>query len=98
MKESSKRRFIMLGFAVLFAVAALLGGCDNTGVGNKTLMDVTYTYDKAIIQLANGEVVDVKVKSWNDYDGEQLQIVAEDGTVYLTNSFRCDLIKTKKED
>lgn len=79
--------------ATLLSIAALssiLVGC-----GNRTLLDLNYTYDRAIIQLPDGTVIDTKIKAWSDYDGEQLQIVAEDGTVYLTNSFRCDLIKEK---
>lgn len=71
----------------------ILCGALSTGCGNQTILDTNYTFDRAIIQLANGEVVDVKIKQWGDYDGEQLQIIAEDGTVYLTSSFRCDLIK-----
>ena len=65
----------------------LLAGCNYKAV------DFNYEYDTAIIQLADGNVITVPVKSWTDYDGEQLQIEAEDGTIYLTNSFRCDLIK-----
>lgn len=72
------------------ALSSILVGC-----GNRTLLDLNYTYDRAIIQLPDGTVVDTKIKAWSDYDGEQLQIIAEDGTVYLTNSFRCDLIKEK---
>lgn len=64
-----------------------------TGCGNSTLIDTTYTYDRAIIKLANDEIVEVEIKRWADYDGEQLQITSKDGTVYLTNSYRCDLIK-----
>jgi len=33
---------------------------------------------------------------WSDYEGELIQVIAEDGTVYLTSSFRCDLIKSIK--
>ena len=84
-----KKVFIVI--ALIAAMVMLLVGC-----GNKDWFDTQYTYDKAIIELANGEVVEVNIKSWTDYEnGEQLQIIAEDGTVYLTNSFRCDLIDTK---
>ena len=42
---------------------------------------------------------DTRIKTWTDYDdGEQIQVVAEDGTVYLTSSYRCDLIKTATDD
>ena len=79
-------------FTVMVIAIMFCGGC-----GNKELFNTVYTYDKAIIKLSNGEVVETKIKNWTDYDGEQLQITAEDGTVYLTSSFRCDLIKTKGE-
>lgn len=80
---------------VAMMVAMIFGGM-LTGCGNQQVFDTNHTYDTAIIQLANGEIVEVKIKSWNDYDGEQLQVVAEDGTVYLTSSFRCDLINSKE--
>jgi hypothetical protein len=79
---------IIIMIVAISIVAALLTSC-----GNYELMDMQYKYDKAIIQLANGEVVEVEIKTWCDYEGEQLQIIAKDGTVYLTSSYRCDLIK-----
>jgi len=75
---------------LVFVLSAL------TGCGNRALLDTTYTYDRAIIQLADGTGVDTKIKSWSDYDGEQIQVIAENGTIYLTSSFRCDLIKSSK--
>lgn len=95
--KSKKELFKTTGIAMilmfaLFATAAFAGGC-----GNKDYIDTVRTYDKAIIQLANGDVVETKIKAWRDYDGEQLQVTAEDGTVYLTSSFRCDLINSKEE-
>lgn len=55
------------------------------GCGNQQLFDATYTFDYAIIGLPNGEVIEGKVDSWNDYEGEQLQVVI-DGVTYLTHS------------
>ena len=67
-----------------------------TGCGNKDLFDTNYTYDRAIIGLPNGESVEVEIKQWKDYeDGEQIQIIAKDGTVYLTSSLNCTLINDK---
>ena len=43
------------------------------GCGNQQLFDSTFTFDYAIIELPNGEIVEGKVVSWNDYEGEQLQ-------------------------
>lgn len=81
-----KKRLLAVGVLCV----ALLTGCSN-----QAIFDSTWIFDKAIIQLANGEVVEVEVATWEDYDGEQLQIKAKDGTVYLTSSTRCDLIHSK---
>ena len=59
---------------------------------NYQVMDLTYSYDYAIIKLQNGKIVEGKVQQWRDYDdGEQLQVKI-DGVTYLTNSFNCTLI------
>lgn len=61
--------------------------------GNKTWFDTTYTFNKAIIELPNGEVVEGRVDAWTDFeDGDQLQIVVN-GKTYLTAATRCVLIK-----
>lgn len=77
---------------ILLGIILIIGltGC------NAAVFDTNYTYDRAIIHLANDEVIEVEIKTWCDYDGEQLQIEAKDGTIYLTNSFRCDLINDKE--
>ena len=77
--------------AVLLAIIAilsitLLSGC------NKQLMDLTYSYEYAIIGLPNGEVVEGKVSSWTDYeDGDQLQVKIN-GKTYLVHSSNVVLI------
>lgn len=91
-KHPAGRRIVSL--IAMAMLAMVLSGC-----GNKTLFDTTYTFDRAVIQLADGTIIDTKIQSWTDYeDGEQIQIVAEDGTVYLTSSYRCDLIKTATDN
>lgn len=80
-----KKKLLTIGAALCIGA---LAGC-----GNQTFWDTNYTYDRAIIKLANDEVIEVEVKEWCDFEGEQLQIITPDGTVYLTNSTRCDLIR-----
>ena len=63
-----------------------------TGCGNHQIFDLQYTFNKAIINVGT-ETITVDVAKWRDYGGEQLQITASDGTVYLTSSFNCTLIK-----
>ena len=53
--------------AVLAVSIAVLAGC------NKQMVDLTYSYEYAIIALPNGEVVEGKVSSWTDFeDGDQI--------------------------
>lgn len=50
--------------------------------------------NQAIIdKLPNGEIVEGKIKSWSDYEGEQLQIAFENGNTYLTTAINCAMIK-----
>ena len=79
--------------AVGLVCVALLTGC-----GNQDMWDTNYTYNKAIINLSPTETIEVDVKQWGDYDGEQIQIIAKDGTVYLTSSFNCTLINDEKAE
>ena len=68
-------------------VAVSLAGC-----GNKQLIDTTFSFERAIIQLPNGEVVDGKVSSWKDYeDGDQIQVKIN-GVTYLVHSSNIVLI------
>ena len=70
-----------LAFALVVLLCAVCAGC-----GNKQLLDTTYTFDYAIIQLPNGEVVEGKITSWTDYeDGDQIQVKI-DGKVYLVHA------------
>jgi hypothetical protein len=52
---------------------------------------VTYSYERAIVKLPNGEVVEGKVSSWCDYDGEAIQVVI-DGVTYYTQGSNVVLI------
>lgn len=85
--KKSKTIAIMLSMMLVIALAALLGGC-----GNKQVLDVTYSFERAIIELPNGEIVEGKVSSWKDYDdGDQIQVKI-DGKTYLVHSSNVVLI------
>ena len=71
---------------ILILSVALLSGC------NKQMVDLTYSYEYAIIGLPNGETVEGRVSSWTDYeDGDQLQVKI-DGKTYLVHSSNIVLI------
>ena len=76
---------------LLVAVVALSLALVTTGF-NKQLVDLTYSYDYAIIGLPNGETVEGKVTSWTDFeDGDQIQVKI-DGKTYLVHSSNIVLI------
>ena len=81
------KKIIVLLLAVIVVLAAsLLAGC------NKQMVDLTYSYEYAIIGLPNGETVEGKVSSWTDFeDGDQIQ-VRIDGKTYLVHSSNVVLI------
>ena len=80
--------YILISIVVTIIIAITLTGC------NKQMIDFTYSYNYAIIALPNGDVKEGAIKSWTDYeDGEQLQITFKDGSVHLTSSYRCELMK-----
>ena len=73
-------------------VAVLLGAFALTGCGNRQVIDTNWTFTKAKIVIGN-ETIEVNVKSWRDYQNDtQIQIVADDGTVYLTDKVNVLLI------
>lgn len=59
---------------------------------NKQIIDLNLHFDKAIVKMPDGTTETIKLKSWKDYEGEQIQLIAQDGTVYLVNSVNCILI------
>lgn len=64
----------------------LLAGC------NKQMVDLTYSYNRAILSLPNGEIVEGRVSSWTDFeDGDQIQVKIN-GTTYLVHSSNIVLI------
>ena len=79
-----KKKLALIVSAI--ALAMSLSGC------NKQIVDVTFSYERAIISLPNGEVVDGKVQSWTDYeDGDQIQVKIG-GVTYLVHSSQVVLI------
>ena len=59
---------------------------------NKQMVDLTYSYEYAILSLPNGEIVEGKVSSWTDFeDGDQIQVRIA-GKTYLVHSSNIVLI------
>lgn len=60
-------------------------------IGNKDAFDFNYTFDKAIVWIGE-EKIELDIESWKDYEGEQIQVKAADGKVYLVSSLNTVLI------
>lgn len=72
------RRIFMVGVSAVASIL-LMAGC------NKQVIDLTYEYSQAQIKMPDGTVIEGKVDSWNDYEGDQLQVKIN-GTTYLVHS------------
>lgn len=71
---------ILTAIIISILLVSSLAGC------NKQIFDTTYSFDKAIISLPNGNIVSGKVDSWRDYeDGDQIQVKIN-GVTYLVHS------------
>ena len=78
---------------VVMLVAMCLGLCACAcAYGNYDAWDTVYTYDRAIVSLADGSIVTGRVQNWRDYeDGDQIQVKI-DGKTYLVHSTNVTLI------
>lgn len=79
---------------ILCSVFLLLSGCNFNGYD---FVDTNYHFNYAWIELPTGEVVEGKVVSWADAEGEQLTItlVNKNGKTerYLCSSMNCVLLE-----
>ncbi|MDY4582015.1 MAG: hypothetical protein SPD81_04085 [Candidatus Faecousia sp.] len=86
MKKTIVTAVTVILLLALVTGVILLAGC------NKQMVDLTYSYNRAILYLPNGEIVEGKVSSWTDFeDGDQIQVKIN-GTTYLVHSSNIVLI------
>lgn len=78
------RRKLLL--SAIIGLSLLMCGC-----GNKDIIDTVWRYDRAVLELPNGEVIDGKVEQWKDYEGDVIQ-VRIDGVTYYIHSENIVLI------
>lgn len=71
--------------SVSLGICLLLGGC------NRKVLDLTYSYEEAMIKLPDGTIIQGKVQSWRDYEGDQIQVKIA-GKQYLVHSSNLVLI------
>lgn len=96
MKENNNiSKYILASVTAVMLFGILMAAMTSC---NKQVIDTSYTFNRAIINTGN-EIIEVKVKSWKDFDdGDQIQIKAEDGTTYLVHSSNVTLIHDDDND
>ena len=74
-----KKKIIFVILVVL--LLAILSSCGNRQVG----LDTNQSFNKAWIRLGDAWY-EIQIKAWRDFDnGDEIQVVAEDGSIYLTH-------------
>lgn len=80
---------------VALIVVLVIGGFGiywNLTHGNRQLLDTKYHFDRAIISLPNGEIVEGRISSWLDFADSDVVQVKIDGKTYLTSYVNVCLI------
>lgn len=79
----------LISLIIVSVILMILPGC-----GNQDLIDTVYTFDYAIVKFPDDTAKTIEIAKWKTYqDGDQIQIIAEDGTVYLMHSTNCILVQ-----
>ena len=84
-----KKLIIAIATVVMLATCA---GCKHHYQGYD-FVDTNYHFDRAIMRMPDGEIVEVEIEKWADAEGEQLTITGKDGKRYLVSSINCVLIE-----
>lgn len=85
MKKEPNEKIIKAVVAIIMAVVVIGVIFVAQLFTNKSLIDLTYSFESAYITLPNGEVICGRVSSWTDFeDGDQIQLTI-DGKTYLTH-------------
>lgn len=95
--SSERRLFIFMKkrlLGILLGLILVIIGV--TACGNQQIFDTTYSFERAIIQLQNGDVIDGEVTSWTDYENSDQIQVTIDGKTYLVHSSNITLISEQE--
>lgn len=98
MWDNIKEKFYYVLIALIILLPIIIGFVayyNESLRGNKTAWDTQYTFNKAIVILNDGTKMEIEIKKWKDFDGEQIQIQGKDGKVYLVSSYNTILVKDK---
>lgn len=58
---------------------------------NKQMFDTTYSFNYAYVVWPDGKAEKLAIKSWKDFDGDQIQIKTKNDKTYVFHSVNCVL-------
>ena len=82
---STKTKAVIAVFAVVIILLVGFVVYWELNHGNRTLIEVKNRFDRAIISLPNGEVVEGKISSWQDYSDCDVVQITMGGKTYITS-------------
>lgn len=59
---------------------------------NRDHWDTVFRYDRVIVQLADGSIVEGECQNWRDYENSDMMQVKVGNKTYLVHSTNCTLI------
>ena len=74
-------------------IAAVIIALGLTGYGNLDMLDTNYTFNYAFTKWPDRTMKKIEVKQWCDYEGEQVQVIVPDGTIYLLSMNNTVLVR-----
>ena len=89
----AKHKIIIDAIVIVVLIAAGLVVYWEATHGNRRLVDTKNRFDRAIISLPNGDVVDGKISSWLDYSDSDVVQITIGGKTYLTHYSNVCLIE-----
>lgn len=71
--------------SLIIMTMILFTGC------NRQIIDTKWSFNKAKIDFG-GEIIEVEIDKWKDYEGDAIQIIDVNGNVYVTSYVNVILI------
>ena len=81
-----KKRILLIAMIIIVITTLVI----IAAACNKQIVDFKLKFEHAYIKVGESWIT-VDVDKWNDYEGEQIQLILKDGTVLLVNSMNCIL-------
>lgn len=83
------KKLVVIGLVIVLVLGVVAAAY---AWGNKQWFDTTFSFERAIINLPDGYVIEGELDSWLDFENSDQIQVKIDGVVYLTHIMNVCLI------